>query len=77
MTNLENVKNILGENIYSQYEKYMSENGQDATQRLSATAEEDGEDFDAEYVAKVISDIVVKYNNGTINKIDDQDAEER
>ena len=76
MTLLENVKNILGENVWGQYEKYMSENGQDATQRINEIAEEDGEDFDAEYITKVINNIVVKCNNGTINDIDDQYAEE-
>lgn len=76
MTKLENVKNMLGENVWAQYEKYMSENGQNATQKINEIVEEDGEDFDVEYMAKVINNIVVKYNNGTINSIDDQYAEE-
>lgn len=76
MTKLKNVKNMLGKNVWAQYEKYMSENGQNATQKINEIAEEDGEDFDVEYMAKVINNIVVKYNNGTINSIDDQYAEE-
>ena len=75
MTNLQNVKNIMGEENWNRYDEYMKANGKDASQRIAEIISEDI-DFDAEYVAKTIINLMDKNDSGELEAADQRRAAE-